>query len=127
MVRCFLIHTVCPVSALSAGECRVLYSRLFGPDEALLSERYRGLSPERRLLQKEKISVVARCRECSLQLVEATLITLLLQHGTLLKFNRLLMRLSSFSQHRGRVVGGPFDLLIKSSGNKQIEQLVLVI
>ncbi|MED6249785.1 hypothetical protein ATANTOWER_019568 [Ataeniobius toweri] len=61
MVRCFLIHTVCPVSALSAGECRVLYSRLFGPDEALLSERYRGLSPEeRRLLQKEKISVVAR-------------------------------------------------------------------
>ncbi|XP_012727572.2 AP-5 complex subunit sigma-1 [Fundulus heteroclitus] len=74
MVRCFLIHTVCPVTALSSGESRVLYSRLFGPDEAVLSEQHRGLSPEeRRLLQKEKISVVARqvrsavslCREAS--------------------------------------------------------------
>ncbi|XP_028994993.1 LOW QUALITY PROTEIN: AP-5 complex subunit sigma-1 [Betta splendens] len=61
MVRCFLIHTVCPVSALSAGESRVLYSRSFGPDEAVLSDRYRDLRPEeRRLLQKEKIAVVAR-------------------------------------------------------------------
>lgn len=57
MVRCFLIHTVCPVSALGAGESRMLYSRVFVPDEAVLSE----LSPEeRRLLQKEKIAVVAR-------------------------------------------------------------------
>ncbi|KAM9356112.1 AP-5 complex subunit sigma-1 [Pholidichthys leucotaenia] len=55
MVRCFLIHTVCPVSALSAGESRVLYSRVFGPDEE--SER---TPEERRLLQKEKIAAVAR-------------------------------------------------------------------
>ncbi|KAM4724064.1 AP-5 complex subunit sigma-1 [Anableps anableps] len=61
MVRCFLIHTLCPVGALSAGESRVLYSRLFGPDEAVLSKQQLGFSPEeRRLLQKEKISVVAR-------------------------------------------------------------------
>jgi len=61
MVRCFLIHTVCPVSALGSGESRVLYSRVFGPDEAAWSDRDRGLGPEeRRLLQKEKIAVVAR-------------------------------------------------------------------
>ncbi|XP_037551195.1 AP-5 complex subunit sigma-1 [Nematolebias whitei] len=61
MVRCFLIHTVRPVSALSAGESRLLYSRLFGPDEAALTERQRALSPEeRRLLHKEKMSAVAR-------------------------------------------------------------------
>ncbi|XP_015250262.1 PREDICTED: AP-5 complex subunit sigma-1 [Cyprinodon variegatus] len=57
MVRCFLINTVCPVSALSAGESRVLYSRVFGPDEALLSDQQ---PEERRLLLKEKISLVAR-------------------------------------------------------------------
>uniref|UniRef100_A0A3Q3A5J1 Adaptor related protein complex 5 subunit sigma 1 n=1 Tax=Kryptolebias marmoratus TaxID=37003 RepID=A0A3Q3A5J1_KRYMA len=63
MVRCFLIHTVCPVSALSAGESRVLYSRVFGPDESVLTEQQRELSPEeRRLLHKEKISVVAQVR-----------------------------------------------------------------
>ncbi|KAK9534226.1 hypothetical protein VZT92_009284 [Zoarces viviparus] len=61
MVRCFLIHSVCPVAALGAGESRVLYSRVFGPDEGILSDQDRGLSPEeRRLLQKEKTSVVAR-------------------------------------------------------------------
>ncbi|XP_039993010.1 AP-5 complex subunit sigma-1 [Xiphias gladius] len=61
MVRCFLIHTVCPVSALSAGESRVLYSRVFGPDEGIPTERHRELSPEeRRLLQREKAAVVAR-------------------------------------------------------------------
>ncbi|GAA6224870.1 AP-5 complex subunit sigma-1 [Lates japonicus] len=61
MVRCFLIHTVCPVSALSAGESRVLYSRFFGPDEGVLTEQLRELSPEeRRLLQVEKAAVVAR-------------------------------------------------------------------
>ncbi|KAM6969647.1 AP-5 complex subunit sigma-1 [Tautogolabrus adspersus] len=61
MVRCFLIHTVCPVSALGPAESRVLYSRVFGPDEGVLSEQNRELSPERRrLLQKEKVSVVAR-------------------------------------------------------------------
>ncbi|GLD47644.1 AP-5 complex subunit sigma-1 [Lates japonicus] len=60
MVRCFLIHTVCPVSALSAGESRVLYSRFFGPDEGVLTEQLRELSPEeRRLLQVEKAAVVA--------------------------------------------------------------------
>lgn len=57
MVRCFLIHTVCPVGAVAAGDSRVLYSRVFGPDEVMMSE----LSPEeRRLLQKEKTAVVAR-------------------------------------------------------------------
>ncbi|KAM6917502.1 AP-5 complex subunit sigma-1 [Lycodopsis pacificus] len=61
MVRCFLIHSVCPVGALGAGASRVLYSRVFGPDEGILSDQDRGLSPEeRRLLQKEKTSVVAR-------------------------------------------------------------------
>lgn len=61
MVRCFLIHTVCPVAALGPGESRVLYSRVFGPDEGLGSDRNRELSPEeRRVLQKEKIMVVAR-------------------------------------------------------------------
>ncbi|CAJ1074634.1 AP-5 complex subunit sigma-1 [Xyrichtys novacula] len=61
MVRCFLIHTVCPVSALGPGESRVLYSRVFGPDESIVSEQNRGLNPEeRRLLQKEKVAVVAR-------------------------------------------------------------------
>uniref|UniRef100_A0A8C8DWF8 Adaptor related protein complex 5 subunit sigma 1 n=1 Tax=Oryzias sinensis TaxID=183150 RepID=A0A8C8DWF8_9TELE len=61
MVRCFLIHTVCPVSALPAGESRLLYSRMFGPDEAVLTDQHRELSPEeRRLLRKEKLAVVAR-------------------------------------------------------------------
>lgn len=61
MVRCFLIHTVCPVSALGVGDSRILYSRVFGPDEAVLSDRHQELSPEeRRLLQKEKLAVVAR-------------------------------------------------------------------
>lgn len=61
MVRCFLIHTVCPVSALGPGETRVLYSRVFGPNEAVFSDRHRGWSPEeRRLLQKEQVAVVAR-------------------------------------------------------------------
>ncbi|XP_041668053.1 AP-5 complex subunit sigma-1 [Cheilinus undulatus] len=61
MVRCFLIHTVCPVSALGPGESRVLYSRVFGPDEAVVSEQTRELNPEeRRLLQKEKVALVAR-------------------------------------------------------------------
>ncbi|KAM3594350.1 uncharacterized protein V6R79_006251 [Siganus canaliculatus] len=61
MVRCFLVHTVCPVSGLGAGESRTLYSRVFGADEAVFCEQKRELSPEeRRLLQKEKIAVVAR-------------------------------------------------------------------
>ncbi|CAK6965706.1 AP-5 complex subunit sigma-1 [Scomber scombrus] len=61
MVRCFLINTVCPVGALSAGESRVLYSRVFGPDVGAVSGQQQQLSPEeRRLLQEEKLSVVAR-------------------------------------------------------------------
>ncbi|XP_069017035.1 AP-5 complex subunit sigma-1 [Embiotoca jacksoni] len=61
MVRCFLIHTVCPVTALSAGESRVLYSRVFGPDEGVLSGKHEELTAEeRRLLQKERVAVVAR-------------------------------------------------------------------
>ncbi|CAM9324540.1 unnamed protein product [Lampetra planeri] len=71
MVHCFLIHTVCSVGALGPGDSRVLYSRVFGPDEAA---EHRQLSPEeRRLLSAEKVSVVARqvhsavslCREAS--------------------------------------------------------------
>ncbi|KAM9842836.1 AP-5 complex subunit sigma-1 isoform 1-T3 [Aulostomus maculatus] len=74
MVRCFLIHTVCPVPALGPGESRVLYSRVFGPDESVLPGQQRQLSPEeRRLLSAEKLAVVARqvrsavslCREAS--------------------------------------------------------------
>ncbi|XP_056915339.1 AP-5 complex subunit sigma-1 [Takifugu flavidus] len=61
MVRCFLIHTICPVSNLGPGESRLLYSRVFGPNEATFSAQHRGLSPEeKRLLQKEKVAVVAR-------------------------------------------------------------------
>lgn len=61
MVRLFLIHTVCPVSALGTGDSRVLYSRVFGPDEGMLSEQHRELNPEeRRFLQRERTAVVAR-------------------------------------------------------------------
>ncbi|KAM8833158.1 AP-5 complex subunit sigma-1 [Synchiropus picturatus] len=61
MVRCFLVHTVCPVSALGPGDSRVLYSRVFGPEEAALSPGHRQLLPEeRRLLSAEKLMLVAR-------------------------------------------------------------------
>ncbi|KAJ8389526.1 hypothetical protein AAFF_G00119160 [Aldrovandia affinis] len=61
MVQCFLIHTLCPIGALSAGGSRVLFSRVFGPEEAMLSGPDHDLSPEgRRLLQKERLAVVAR-------------------------------------------------------------------
>ncbi|XP_052469404.1 AP-5 complex subunit sigma-1 [Carassius gibelio] len=57
MVVCFLIHTVCPVSALSAGESRILYARVFGPETGDGCD----FTPEqRRLMQKEKLHVVAR-------------------------------------------------------------------
>ncbi|KAL1263209.1 hypothetical protein QQF64_005948 [Cirrhinus molitorella] len=79
MVVCFLIHTVCPVSALSAGESRILYARVFGPETGDDCD----FTPEqRRLMQKEKLHVVARqvrsavalCREASGSLcVEAVL------------------------------------------------------
>eukprot|EP00066_Takifugu_rubripes_P029604 XP_011618870.1 PREDICTED: AP-5 complex subunit sigma-1 [Takifugu rubripes] len=71
MVRCFLIHTICPVSNLGPGESRILYSRVFGPNEATFSAQHRGLSPEeKRLLQKEKVAVVASGEE-ALALQEA--------------------------------------------------------
>ncbi|KAA0717784.1 AP-5 complex subunit sigma-1 [Triplophysa tibetana] len=57
MVICFLIHTVCPVSALSAGESRILYSRSFGPETGDGSD---FTSEQRRLMQKEKLQIVAR-------------------------------------------------------------------
>ncbi|XP_072314167.1 AP-5 complex subunit sigma-1 [Eucyclogobius newberryi] len=58
MVRCFLIHTVCGLSALGPGDSRVLYSRVFGPDPP---EQSQNQDPEqRRLLQKERLAVVAR-------------------------------------------------------------------
>uniref|UniRef100_A0A4W5JRU7 Uncharacterized protein n=1 Tax=Hucho hucho TaxID=62062 RepID=A0A4W5JRU7_9TELE len=61
MVQCFLIHTVNPVSTLSPGESRVLYSRVFGPEEGALTGADSELGPEqRRLLQNEKVAVVAR-------------------------------------------------------------------
>ncbi|KAJ7988858.1 hypothetical protein DPEC_G00313550 [Dallia pectoralis] len=61
MVQCFLIHTTGPVSTLAPGECRVLYSRVFGPEEsALTAEDGDTDAEQRRLLQKEKLSVVAR-------------------------------------------------------------------
>ncbi|XP_061750940.1 AP-5 complex subunit sigma-1 [Nerophis ophidion] len=75
MVRCFIIHTVCPINALAPGESRVLYSRVFGLDEAVFhAGQQRQLTPqERRLLSAEKVSVVARqvhsavsmCRDAS--------------------------------------------------------------
>lgn len=55
MVCCFLIHTVCPVSALPTGGSRVLYSRVFGPEDNPETD------PERRhLLQKERLLHLAR-------------------------------------------------------------------
>ncbi|KAF4105614.1 AP-5 complex subunit sigma-1 [Onychostoma macrolepis] len=64
MVICFLIHTVCPVSALSAGESRILYARVFGPETG-----DGDFTPEqRRLMQKEKLHVVARQVRCAVAL-----------------------------------------------------------
>ncbi|XP_019745988.1 AP-5 complex subunit sigma-1 [Hippocampus comes] len=61
MVIVFVIHTVCPIGALAPGESRVLYSRIFGPDEALFQGGQRQLNAEeRRLLSAEKLAVVAR-------------------------------------------------------------------
>ncbi|XP_077395151.1 AP-5 complex subunit sigma-1 [Festucalex cinctus] len=62
MVIAFVIHTVCPIGALTPGESRVLYSRVFGADEALFQGgQQRQLNvEERRLLSAEKIAVVAR-------------------------------------------------------------------
>ncbi|KAF7710589.1 AP-5 complex subunit sigma-1 [Silurus meridionalis] len=57
MVVCFLIHTVCPVSALSAGESRILYSRLFGPEEDTQLQRS---AEQQRLTQKETLGLIAR-------------------------------------------------------------------
>ncbi|XP_035273731.1 AP-5 complex subunit sigma-1 [Anguilla anguilla] len=61
MVLCFLIHTLCPVAGLPPGGSRVLFSRVFGPEDAALDGPGPELGPEeRRLLQKEKLAVVAR-------------------------------------------------------------------
>ncbi|XP_016123917.1 AP-5 complex subunit sigma-1-like isoform X2 [Sinocyclocheilus grahami] len=63
MVICFLIHTVCPVSALSAAESRILYARVFGPGTGDRGPETgdADFTPEqRRLMQKEKLHVVAR-------------------------------------------------------------------
>ncbi|XP_077053341.1 AP-5 complex subunit sigma-1 isoform X2 [Siphateles boraxobius] len=57
MVLCFLIHTVCPVNALSAGEIRLLYARVFGPETG---DGRDYAQEQRRLMQKEKLHVVAR-------------------------------------------------------------------
>ncbi|XP_063040171.1 AP-5 complex subunit sigma-1 [Engraulis encrasicolus] len=55
MVYSFLIHTVCSVNALSAGGSRVLYSRVFGPEDNSETDPER-----RRLLQKERHLALAR-------------------------------------------------------------------
>ncbi|MBN3320381.1 AP5S1 protein, partial [Atractosteus spatula] len=62
MVHSFLIHTLCPVGALSGTESRVLYSRVFGADLTQTGPAGdRELESEaRRLLQKEQLAVVAR-------------------------------------------------------------------
>ncbi|XP_060938859.1 AP-5 complex subunit sigma-1-like [Limanda limanda] len=61
MVRCFLIHSVCPLSELPAGDSRLLYCRLFAPGDGLLTGQLRERSPaERSLLRGEKAAVVAR-------------------------------------------------------------------
>ncbi|XP_036373038.1 AP-5 complex subunit sigma-1 isoform X1 [Megalops cyprinoides] len=61
MVHCFLIHTLCPIGVLSAGGSRVLFSHVFGPEDTVVFAPDRDLGPEeRRLLQKEKLAVVAR-------------------------------------------------------------------
>ncbi|XP_056616898.1 AP-5 complex subunit sigma-1 [Triplophysa dalaica] len=57
MVICFLIHTVCPVNALSAGESRILYSRSFGPETG---DGRDFTSEQKRLMQKEKLQIVSR-------------------------------------------------------------------
>ncbi|KAJ8336239.1 hypothetical protein SKAU_G00395820 [Synaphobranchus kaupii] len=70
MVQCFLIHTLCPVAGLPDGGSRVLFSRVFGPEDSALTGPDPDLSPEeKRLLQKEKVAVVARQvrSACSLQ------------------------------------------------------------
>ncbi|KAJ0008723.1 hypothetical protein NQD34_016138 [Periophthalmus magnuspinnatus] len=60
MVRCFLIHTVCGLTALGPGDSRVLYSRVFGPEQPEHNQN-QELSPEElRLLLKERLVVVAR-------------------------------------------------------------------
>ncbi|KAM6960769.1 AP-5 complex subunit sigma-1 [Aplochiton taeniatus] len=59
MVHSFLIHTVCPIATLASGESRILYSRVFGPEESVLTADELN-SEERRLLQREKLAVVAR-------------------------------------------------------------------
>ncbi|XP_012682268.2 AP-5 complex subunit sigma-1 [Clupea harengus] len=55
MVCGFLIHTISSVSALSAGGSRVLYSRVFGPEDNTEADPER-----RRLLQKERLLALAR-------------------------------------------------------------------
>ncbi|KAL4640237.1 AP-5 complex subunit sigma-1 [Arapaima gigas] len=56
MVKCFLIHTLCPVTALTLGETRILYSRVFGPEDL----QSVASADERRLLEKEKLALIAR-------------------------------------------------------------------
>lgn len=69
MVLCFLIHTVCPLGASPPGESRVLYCRVFGPDEGFRTgeDRWENRGDDwdwsqedGRLLRKESISLVAR-------------------------------------------------------------------
>ncbi|KPP77832.1 C20orf29-like [Scleropages formosus] len=61
MVKCFLIHTLCSVSTLSPGETRILYSRVFGPEDLQSAAPDGELHmEERHLLQKEKLALIAR-------------------------------------------------------------------
>ena len=66
MVHFFLISTVCPLlqagdGAPQAGESRVLFSRVFGPDDAPPPQDEESLSAEqRRALGKDQLLLVAR-------------------------------------------------------------------
>ncbi|XP_062992064.1 AP-5 complex subunit sigma-1 isoform X2 [Elgaria multicarinata webbii] len=68
MVHAFLIHTLCCRPGDEAGHCRVLYSRVFGPDGF---EDARCQSQEKeRLCRKEQILVVARQVESTCKLYQ---------------------------------------------------------
>ncbi|XP_023662605.1 AP-5 complex subunit sigma-1 [Paramormyrops kingsleyae] len=60
MVKCFLIHTLCPVSTLSAKESRILYCRVFEPMDQLSGMNTDIIPEEKRLLEKEKLATIAR-------------------------------------------------------------------
>ncbi|XP_034015773.1 AP-5 complex subunit sigma-1 [Thalassophryne amazonica] len=93
MVRCFLVHTVCSISSVGAVDSRVIYSRAFGPDESITSVQNREFGPEeRRLLQREKLAVLASSIVIVYKVLLKSdrldvLLSRLLPHGQLLFLN----------------------------------------